>query len=148
MNVLMKFKFHPFGSLGNYKFADIAAKHDGKWIFCQHKERTTWEIAGGHIEPGETPLEAAKRELFEETGTTHFDIEPLCDYFVEGYLRGVHIVAHGQVFYAQVHALGELPPESEMARVRLFDECPSPSEVELTYPGHTCEIFKMVASRG
>ncbi|OME92262.1 MULTISPECIES: NUDIX domain-containing protein [Paenibacillus] len=27
-----------------------------------------WDIPGGHIEPGETPMEAMKRELYEETG--------------------------------------------------------------------------------
>ena len=28
----------------------------------------TWDIVGGHVEPGETPLEALARELEEETG--------------------------------------------------------------------------------
>ena len=50
-----------------FKFAVIAAKYSGKWILCRHKERTTWEIPGGHREAGETPLQAAKRELFEST---------------------------------------------------------------------------------
>lgn len=27
-----------------------------------------WDIPGGHLEPGETPIEAMERELFEETG--------------------------------------------------------------------------------
>ena len=25
----------------------------GKWVFCRHKERNTWEIPGGHREMGE-----------------------------------------------------------------------------------------------
>jgi len=39
----------------------------GKWILSKHKKRDTWETQGGHIEDGETPLEATKRELFEES---------------------------------------------------------------------------------
>ncbi|MCA2212625.1 NUDIX hydrolase [Jidongwangia harbinensis] len=28
----------------------------------------TWDIVGGHLEPGETPDEAMRREVYEETG--------------------------------------------------------------------------------
>ena len=52
------------------KYSVIAAQYRGKWIFCRHKARTTWEIPGGHIEPGETSDQAAFRELWEETGLT------------------------------------------------------------------------------
>ncbi len=38
-----------------------------KYIMVKHSERQ-WEFPGGHIEGKETPLEAAKRELKEETG--------------------------------------------------------------------------------
>jgi len=126
----MEFRFYPFGELGSYKYADIVAVYEGKWIFCKHKGRTTWEMAGGHIEAGETPLAAAKRELFEETGAVRFELEPLCDYWVEGELGGVCGTAQGQVFFARVCELGELPEYSEMETVELFDEIPK----ELTYP--------------
>ena len=26
------------------KFAVIIAKHNGKWVFCKHRERSTWEL--------------------------------------------------------------------------------------------------------
>ena len=47
------------------KFAVIISKTDNKWVFCKHKERETYEIPGGHREPGESILETAKRELQE-----------------------------------------------------------------------------------
>ena len=50
------------------KFAVIIARTDGKWIFCKHRERDTYEVPGGHREKGEDILSAAKRELMEETG--------------------------------------------------------------------------------
>ena len=54
------------------KFAVIIARHNGKWVFCKHKERNTWEVPGGHREDGEDILETAKRELYEETGAIAF----------------------------------------------------------------------------
>lgn len=32
------------------KFAVITSKASGKWVFCKHKERDTYEIPGGHRE--------------------------------------------------------------------------------------------------
>ncbi len=46
----------------------VFACHDGRVLLIKHKRLGTWLPVGGEIEPGETPLEAARRELFEETG--------------------------------------------------------------------------------
>lgn len=64
------------------KFAVIISKAKGKWVFCKHKERDTYEVPGGHREAGENIDDTAKRELYEETGALEFDIKPICVYSV------------------------------------------------------------------
>jgi 8-oxo-dGTP pyrophosphatase MutT (NUDIX family) len=41
---------------------------DKKVLLVKHKKLKLWLPAGGHIEPNETPEEAAMREVEEETG--------------------------------------------------------------------------------
>lgn len=128
--VIVQFEIYPFNTFETYFSADVIALHKGKWLLCMHKERSTWEHPSGWIEEGETPLEAAKRELYEETGAVDFDIEPLCDYFIDGELNGFHYNGNGQVYFAIVHKLNNIPSNSEMKKIGLFDSLPD----ELTYP--------------
>lgn len=74
-------KTYPLGSFERYPYVVILSRMEGKFLLSRHKQRTTWEFQGGHIEQGETPLQAAKRELFEESGAAAFEIEQLCDYW-------------------------------------------------------------------
>jgi len=109
----------PLGSLGAYKYTVIFARHKNKWLYCRHKSRDTFETAGGRIEPGETSTESARRELYEETGATDFEITPALDYSVHLPCR----YANGQVFLAEIRDLGNMPP-FEMAETALFDTIP------------------------
>ena len=46
------------------KFAVIVSQSNGKWVFCKHKERDTYEVPGGHEELGMlTELDMKKRFL-------------------------------------------------------------------------------------
>ena len=69
------------------KYAVIVSQHHGKWIYCKHKERNTWEIPGGRREPEESILNTAKRELFEESGALDYELTPVCAYCVPGDTR-------------------------------------------------------------
>lgn len=98
------------------KFAVIIAKTNGKWVFCKHRERNTFEVPGGHREDGEVILETAKRELKEETGAVEFDIKPICVYSVKGKTRvneNLDNESFGMLYYANITSFEELHSEIE-----------------------------------
>lgn len=104
------------------KFAVIISKTNGKWIFCKHKERETYEVPGGHRELGETIVDTAKRELAEETGAVEFDIKPICVYSVKGKTRvneNVEDESFGMLFIAEVFSFEEL--HSEIEKILITD---------------------------
>lgn len=124
---------HSFGTLSPVKYVVVCTFYKGKMLLSRHRERLSWETQGGHIEPGETAAQAARRELYEESGVTDAQIIPVCDYY--GYVADPH--ANGMVFVAVVHNLGALP-ESEMQEVRLFEKLPE----NLTYPNVTPRLME------
>ncbi len=48
--------------------ATVYIVHEGKVLLLFHKKHNVWMPPGGHVELNETPCEAARREVFEETG--------------------------------------------------------------------------------
>jgi len=131
----MTSKIYDVGSLKQYKYVVILSEYENKILLSRHKRRTTWETQGGHIEFGEQPIEAAKRELYEESGAIDYDLEPLCDYWAGE--EGTDNWANGMVFHAVIRKLADIP-ESEMAETKQFDDLPQ----NLTYPQITPVLFQ------
>lgn len=109
-----------------FKFAVVAAKYDGKWIFCRHTARTTWEIPGGHREANEAIEDTARRELYEESGAHAAVLRPISAYSVKDEAG----ITYGMLYLAEVDTLSPLPEAFEIAEIRLCVALPE----SLTYP--------------
>jgi 8-oxo-dGTP pyrophosphatase MutT (NUDIX family) len=93
-----------------------------------HRRLETWLPVGGELEAGETPLEAARRELCEESGFEgqFTELEGACDGVPPGYLgyeehhagsKGLHM---NFVFVADVGD-SAVRPNDEFERFRWVD---------------------------
>lgn len=105
------------------EFAVIISKSNGKWVFCKHKERNTFEIPGGHREPNEKIEDTAVRELKEETGAVDFNIKPVCVYSVKGKTRVNENAAKesfGMLYAAEIFSFEEI--HSEIEKIVLSDD--------------------------
>ena len=105
------------------KFAVIISQSNGKWVFCKHKERDTFEVPGGHRETGEKIEDTAVRELKEETGAVDFNIKPVCVYSVKGKTRvnnNATKESFGMLYAAEIFSFEEI--HSEIEKIVLSDD--------------------------
>ena len=128
------------------KFAVIISKTDGKWVFCKHKTRDTYEVPGGHREMGETIFETAERELREETGAIYFNISPICVYSVKGKTtvnEKMDDESFGMLFYANIFSF-EKELHSEMEKIVVTNDLVD----NWTYPLIQPKLIEEAEKRG
>ncbi|MFG2109548.1 NUDIX hydrolase [Micromonospora chersina] len=69
--------------MASYEVALVLLVDASGAVLLQHRDEhapvspNQWSLPGGGVEPGETPEEAARRELLEETGLTAGELRPL-----------------------------------------------------------------------
>ena len=133
---MFEIEFHDLETVQDSELTRVVcvAKYQDKWVFCKHKKRDTWELPGGHIEAGESWIDAAKREMFEETGATKIEVQPICLYSISSY---------GLLCYVNIIEIGAIPSEFEIEKIELFDEIPK----NLTYADSHTKMFKQVIEK-
>jgi len=93
---------------------DPAKRKKDPWIVIERQYRHAagqflWELPAGKLDPGESPLDGAKRELAEETGYSARKWSPLVEYFASPGFLGEAM----KVFLAEGLIAGDAHPEED-----------------------------------
>jgi 8-oxo-dGTP diphosphatase len=136
MNQKTTVRFYPAVEDSNLKFAVLVAIYHGKWVFCKHRARNTYEFPGGKREFGESIEETARRELFEETGAVDFNLKPICVYSVK---RDGESESFGMLYLADVFEFTKLP-DYEMEEVIILSKLPE----QWTYPDIQPKLIEFI----
>ncbi len=137
----MLLEFYNADSIDNasLKYAVMVSLFKESLVFVRNKERAGWELPAGRREVGEQIEETAARELFEETGAIHFQLQRVFDYSVS--INDEK--QYGAVFLADITSFGPLP-DLEIAEKALFNTLPK----ALTYPEIQPKLLRQLATHG
>lgn len=141
----------PDGKPGTYSVVEpkiatgiVALDDNGDtWLVGQYRypiDIYSWEIIEGGVDPGETPLEAAVRELKEEGGLVAEEIVPLGPAI---YLSNCFTSERGELFLARGITTGEAQPEgTEVLQLR---KMPFSEALEMARTGAISDVVSIIA---
>lgn len=80
-----------------------------KLLLIFHKKLNRWLIPGGHIEYGENPVEAAMREIKEETNIENIRFFSLRENLYENYSDAKYVISPEYVFEERISSYKDEP---------------------------------------
>ncbi|HSH25808.1 MAG TPA: nucleoside triphosphatase YtkD [Massilibacterium sp.] len=96
--VSLSFTDHPFVRFPKHVW--VICRYKNQWLLTKHKRRG-YEFPGGKVEKNETTIDAAKREVMEETGGVVDSLTYLGQYKVDG--KGAMIIKN--IYFATIERL-------------------------------------------
>ncbi|KRE36772.1 NUDIX hydrolase [Paenibacillus sp. Soil522] len=97
------------------EYVVMITEYQNQLVIIRNKKRQLWELPGGKRENNEDLIQAASRELYEETGAVKFELTPYGIYLLNG--------SYGMVFFANISIFDELP-DYEIDEIKLVDSLP------------------------
>jgi len=98
---------------------------DGLLLFGLRNDSGKWTLPGGHLEPGEAPMEGARRELLEETGLEGKNFQ----YLGQGVGGRGSVVVHAYTCEADGDPTSKDDPDEECDEFRWVEPDEIPSEI-------------------
>lgn len=129
---------------GPVKVAAVAPMRGGMLLMGKRADNGKWCCPGGHMEPGESPHEAAVRELHEETGLSapmlqHLDSKAVKD-------GKVHVHAFTTEVEGEPHNSND--PDEEFTEFKWVDPKAMPDEVMKGLHNEPDVILEAIGARG
>ncbi len=94
-------------------FIVIAVRWKGNWVFVKRKDADRFGLPGGRVRLKESPLIAARRILYEQTGITAGKLYPICNYSLSTvqpfHMRASRKETYGRLYYIEALCKTALP---------------------------------------
>jgi 8-oxo-dGTP pyrophosphatase MutT (NUDIX family) len=127
------------------QIAKIAAFKDGQLLMGKRRDNGKWTQPGGHLEPGESPTEAAHRELKEETG---LDSDGMMHRLDRKTVKDGQIVVHAFKTEVTGEPRTEFDPDEEFTEMRWLDPESMPAEVMRNLHSKPDVVLEALGARG
>jgi 8-oxo-dGTP diphosphatase len=119
--------FNKKSFLAQPTFVLVYAFYENKLLFIHHRQRG-WELPGGTCRVNEWPINAAKREVYEESGAELSYLEPIGQYLM---VYPDQPQEAKTIYIAQIKAIHPLPPGFESDKIQLLNPPPNPDTILL-----------------